>query len=90
MKLVYKRTDSLKDMPTPYCAGCYHALAQKLIAEVVDEMNIREEAVFAASVGCNGMGQFLINYDGFGSQHGRAAAAAAAFKAVNPDSTLIV
>ena len=55
MELIYKSPEALKDVPTGYCPGCFHGLTQKLIAEVVDELGIRERAVFGGSVGCNGM-----------------------------------
>lgn len=89
MKLVYSRPQALKNVPTAYCPGCFHGLTQKLIAEVIDELNIRERAVYAAGVGCNGMGQSFCNYDSFPSLHGRAAAAASAFKRISPESVVI-
>ena len=89
MELIYGRPQALKDVPTSYCPGCFHGLAQKLIAEVIDEMNIREKAVYSAGVGCNGMGQSFCNYDSFPSLHGRASSAASAFKRVSPDSVVI-
>ena len=57
MELIYKAPEAMRDVATGYCPGCFHGLTQKLIAEVVDEMGIRERAVFGDSVGCNGMGQ---------------------------------
>lgn len=90
MELIYKSPEALKDIPTGYCPGCFHGLTQKLIAEVVDELGIRERAVFGGSVGCNGMGAGYVNFDSYGSNHGRAAAAASAFKRCSPDSVVIV
>lgn len=90
MEIVYKRPEALLDIQTGYCAGCFHGLAQKLIAEVIDELGIRERAVYGGSVGCNGMGMAYANYDGYGSLHGRAAAAASAFKRCSPESIVIV
>lgn len=89
MEKVYTRPESWKDVPTPYCPGCHHGIAQKLLAEVVDEMGIRGKAVYSGAVGCNGMANFFINMDAFGSQHGRCAAAASAFKKVSPESIVI-
>ena len=89
MECVYKKPESMKKVPTPYCAGCHHGIAQKLILEVIDEMNIREKVVWAAAVGCNGMSSFFVNTDSLNSQHGRCSAAAAAFKQVSPESIMI-
>lgn len=90
MNLIYTHPQALRDIPNSYCPGCTHALVQKLMAEVVDEMGIRERAVYAGGIGCNGMGLFTCNYDNFSSLHGRAAAAASAFKRVSPDSVVMV
>ena len=37
----YKRPSSLKPMPTPYCPGCLHALATRLVADVIDAVRNR-------------------------------------------------
>lgn len=89
MKCVYKRPESLRPMGTPYCPGCYHALAQKLIAEVIDEMGLRGKAVYSGAIGCNGLGPLMANYDSFTSLHGRAAAASTAAKMISPESLII-
>ncbi len=89
MELVYDRTQSILNVPSPYCAGCGHGLTQKLIAEVIDEMQIRERFVYASSVGCNGMGAFIANTDSFASLHGRVTASATGFKRVNPDAIVM-
>ena len=39
---VYERPDALTDVPTHYCPGCTHGIAHRLIAEVIDEMGIRD------------------------------------------------
>ncbi len=89
MELVYDRPKALVDIPTNYCGGCFHGLTQKIIAEVIDEMGIREKTIYGGSVGCNGMGMWNANYDGISANHGRAAAAATAFKRLHPDKVLI-
>ena len=66
MELIYKAPEAMRDVATGYCPGCFHGLTQKLIAEVVDEMGIRERAVFGGSVGCNGMGAGYVNFDSYG------------------------
>ena len=40
---VYQRPDALTDTNTHYCPGCTHGVAHRLIAEVIDEMGIREQ-----------------------------------------------
>ena len=41
-QLVYKRPEALAEFPTHYCPGCTHGIAHRLIAEVLDEMGLRE------------------------------------------------
>jgi hypothetical protein len=47
--LVYERPESLTDVSTHYCPGCTHGVAHRLIAEVLDEMGIREKTIGVAS-----------------------------------------
>ncbi len=42
MKVVFERPRTLLKKPFTYCPGCHHGLAQRLIAEVIDELGIGE------------------------------------------------
>jgi 2-oxoglutarate/2-oxoacid ferredoxin oxidoreductase subunit beta len=44
-QVVYQRPESLTDTPTHYCPGCTHGVAHRLVAEVLDEMNLREKTI---------------------------------------------
>ena len=57
--LVYARPRSFTDTPTHYCPGCTHGTAQRLIAEVLDEMNITSRTIVV-------MGE--VNGDMFGEE----------------------
>ncbi len=84
-QVVYQRPESLSDVPTHYCPGCTHGLIHKLIAEVIDELGIRERTIAVAPVGC---AVFLYNYfelDSAEAAHGRAPAMATGLKRVQPD-----
>jgi 2-oxoglutarate ferredoxin oxidoreductase subunit beta len=84
-KVVYRRPSSLTDTPTHYCPGCGHGLIHKLIAEVIDELGLREQTIAVAPVGC---AVFLYNYfnmDSAEAAHGRAPAMATGLKRVQPD-----
>jgi len=83
--LVYKKPESLLDTPMHYCPGCSHGVVHKLIAEVIDEMNIADITVGIGPVGC---AVFIYNYidiDWQGAAHGRAPALATAVKRLQPD-----
>ena len=36
-----------------FCPGCDHGLAIRLIAELIDEFNLKEKTLTPASVGCS-------------------------------------
>ena len=52
MKKIYSHPKSLRDISTHYCPGCGHGIVHRLIAEVVDELGIREKVIAIAPVGC--------------------------------------
>lgn len=85
VKTVYKRPASLKDTPMHYCPGCTHGIAHRLIAEVLDEMELREQTIGVAPVGCSVFAYNYINCDFVEAAHGRAPAMATGIKRVLPD-----
>ena len=84
-KLVYKRPASLRDTPFSYCPGCGHSTVHKLIAEIVDELNLRENIIAVSPVGCAVFGYFFWNFDVTEAAHGRTPVVATAIKRVLPD-----
>jgi 2-oxoglutarate ferredoxin oxidoreductase subunit beta len=83
--IVYSRPESLADTPTHYCPGCTHGVAHRLIAEVLDEMGIREQTIGVAPVGCAVFAYNYFNCDFVEAAHGRAPAMATGVKRVLPD-----
>ena len=81
----YKRPTSLKPMATPYCPGCLHALATRLVADVIDELSQADNAINVVSVGCSALNLITWNGDVIGSAHGRAPAVATGIKRCLPD-----
>ncbi len=88
-QLVYERPESLTDVSPHYCPGCTHGTAHRLIAEVIDEMGIRDRMIGVASVGCSVFAYNYFNFDFVQSPHGRAPAMATGVKRVNPDKVVI-
>jgi 2-oxoglutarate ferredoxin oxidoreductase subunit beta len=84
-KTIYSRPESLTATPTHYCPGCMHGVAHRLIAEVMDEMGIREKTVAVAPVGCSVFAYNYFNFDVVQAPHGRAPAMATGIKRVLPD-----
>jgi 2-oxoglutarate ferredoxin oxidoreductase subunit beta len=88
MKAVFKRTPVLKDCPTHYCPGCGHGIAHRLIAEVIDELDIQGRTIGIAPVGCAVLAYNYIDVDMVEVAHGRAPAVATGMKRTNPDKII--
>ena len=88
MDLVYSRPESLTDNHTHYCPGCLHGMVHKLIAEVVDELGIREQTIAVAPVGCAVLAYNYFEIDMAEAPHGRAPALATGLKRVSPDKVV--
>ncbi len=84
-ELVYKKPESLLDVPMHYCPGCAHSLVHKLIMEVVDELGIQENIVGVAPVGCAVFAYDYMNIDMQEAAHGRATAVATGIRKMLPD-----
>jgi len=86
MEKIFSRPESLRDTATHYCSGCGHGIAHRLIAEVVDELGIREKTIGVAPVGCAVVAYDYWNFDCSEAAHGRALAVATGIKRVRPDN----
>ena len=89
VRKLYKKTESLVDKKTHYCSGCSHGLVHKLIAEVIDELDIQKKTVVIAPVGCAVLLYDYIECDSVEAAHGRAPAIATGIKRVKPDNIVI-
>jgi 2-oxoglutarate ferredoxin oxidoreductase subunit beta len=83
--LVYSRPQAFTDIQTHYCPGCTHGVAHRLVAEVLDEMGLREITIGVASVGCSVFAYNYFDCDFVQAPHGRAPAMATGIKRVLPD-----
>jgi len=88
VKTVFKRTPTLKDCPTHYCPGCGHGIAHRLVAEVVDELDIRGQTIGIAPVGCAVLAYDYLDVDMVEVAHGRAPAVATGMKRTNPNKII--
>lgn len=85
MKKIFTRPSSLKNVPFRYCPGCGHSIAHRLIAEVIDKLQIRERIVAIAPVGCAVFAYDYFDFDVLEIPHGRPPAAATGIKRACPD-----
>jgi 2-oxoglutarate ferredoxin oxidoreductase subunit beta len=84
-QLVYQRPTSFTSAVTHYCPGCTHGTAHRLVAEVLDEMGLREQSIGVASVGCSVFAYNYFDMDFVEAAHGRAPAMATGIKRLLPD-----
>jgi len=84
-EVVFKRPESLTDVVSHYCPGCGHGIIHRIIADVIDELGIRERTISVAPVGCSVLLYFYIDVDSVEAAHGRAPAVATGIKRATPD-----
>jgi len=82
---VFTRPKSIKDVPLHYCPGCNHGIIHRLIAEVIDELDIQQNVIGVAPVGCAVFAYEYFDFDMYQAAHGRAPAVATGIKRVLPD-----
>jgi 2-oxoglutarate ferredoxin oxidoreductase subunit beta len=85
MKKVFGRPRSMKDAVFHYCPGCGHSVIHRLIAEVIDELNIQEKTIGIPPAGCAVLAYNYLDIDMGEAPHGRAAAVATGLKRALPD-----
>lgn len=85
MEKVFGRPLALQDRINHYCPGCNHGIIHRLVAEAIDELDIREKTIGVAPVGCAVLAYNYFNCDFQEAAHGRAPAVATGIKRVLPD-----
>ncbi|MGD0625920.1 MAG: thiamine pyrophosphate-dependent enzyme [Thermodesulfobacteriota bacterium] len=85
MKQVFKRPQSLKDVPFHFCPGCNHGTIHRLVAEAIDHFNLCERTIGVAGVGCSVFIYEYFDIDVAEAPHGRAPAVATGLKRVLRD-----
>jgi 2-oxoglutarate ferredoxin oxidoreductase subunit beta len=83
--MVYSKSRLLTDTVMNYCPGCSHGVANKILAESIEELGIEEEIIGVTPVGCSVFLYNFIDIDWQQAAHGRAPAVATGIKRVRPD-----
>lgn len=83
--LVYAKPKLLNDNHMHYCPGCSHGVVHKLVAEVIEEMQMTDKAIGISPVGCAVFAYNYIDIDWQEAAHGRAPALATAVKRLWPN-----
>ncbi|MBB6215196.1 2-oxoglutarate ferredoxin oxidoreductase subunit beta [Anaerosolibacter carboniphilus] len=85
MEKIFGRSKGLTDVPFSFCPGCTHGIIMRLIAEVLEELDIIEDTIGISPVGCAGFCQDFFSCDFVGAAHGRAQAVGTGVKRALPD-----
>jgi 2-oxoglutarate ferredoxin oxidoreductase subunit beta len=86
MQVVATKPSSLiKDVQFTYCPGCLHGVAHRLIAESIDELDLRNVMTGVAPVGCSVFAYKFFDFDMAQASHGRAPAVATGMKRARPE-----
>lgn len=88
MSVVFKKPDSLLDVPTHYCPGCTHGIIHRLVAEVIDDLDIAGKTIGVAPVGCAVLAYDYFSCDMVQAPHGRAPAVATGLKRALPNNVI--
>lgn len=86
MVRVFTKPAAMTNIPFPYCAGCSHGTVHRLVAEVMDEMDITKKAIGITSAGCSVRNWRQLDCDMVMALHGRGPAVATGLKRVCPEA----
>jgi len=88
MEIVYQKPDAMTDIPFPYCPGCSHGTIHRLVAEVMDELDITRRAIGVTSAGCSVRNWRQFDCDMVMALHGRGPAVATGIKRARPETVV--
>ena len=83
---IYLHPTLLADRPTHYCPGCGHGIIHRVIAELLQELELGPRTIGVASVGCSVFAYDYLAVDFVESPHGRAPAVATGVRRARPDA----
>ncbi len=89
MNRVFEHKGGSEPTATHYCPGCGHGVIHKLLAEVIDELGIRDRTILISPVGCSVFAYYYFDTGNVQAAHGRAPAVATGIKRARPDSIVI-
>jgi 2-oxoglutarate ferredoxin oxidoreductase subunit beta len=69
-----------------YCPGCGHSIIHRLLAELLDEMKLREKTICVPPAGCAVLAYNYLDIDMVEAPHGRATAVATGVKRVRTNN----
>ncbi|MDB9822497.1 thiamine pyrophosphate-dependent enzyme [Deltaproteobacteria bacterium] len=82
---IFSRPKYLKKAVFHYCPGCGHSIIHRLVAEVIEELDIGEKTIGVPPAGCAVLAYDYFDMDIAEAAHGRGTAVATGIKRVLPD-----
>lgn len=84
-RVIFDRPKALSEVELTYCSGCTHGIIHRLVAQALDELEIENDTIGIAPVGCSVFAYNFFDCDMIQAPHGRAPAVATGVKRANPD-----
>ena len=88
-RVLYRHPVSLTDRSSHYCPGCGHGIVHRLLAELIDELQLAPRTIAVAPVGCAVFAYDYLAVDWIEAPHGRAPAVATGVRRTNPDKFVL-
>lgn len=73
---------------TAFCPGCGHGVINRLVVEVLEELEVEDKSICSLAVGCACLMTRSFGIDMIQAQHGRAPAVATGIKRSRPESVV--
>ncbi len=74
-----------KGVVTHYCPGCGHGIVHRIVAELLEEMDLGKRTIGVNPAGCAVLAYHYFDFDMIESAHGRGTALATGIKRARPD-----
>ena len=87
---LFARPSSLIGLPFAYCPGCSHGTLHRLVAQTIDDLNLRECTIGITPAGCSVRMWRYFDCDMTQALHGRGPAVATGLKRALPDRVVWV
>jgi 2-oxoglutarate/2-oxoacid ferredoxin oxidoreductase subunit beta len=88
-RVIYERPETLVDRSSHYCPGCGHGIIHRVLAEVLDELELAPRTIAVAAVGCSVFAYDYLALDFVEAPHGRAPAVATGVRRVRPKAFVL-
>ena len=69
--LVFKKTELLTDKALSYCPGCGHSIIHRLVAEIIEDLDIGGRVIGVPPAGCAVLAYNYFDVDMAEAAHGR-------------------